>query len=258
MYKLAILTANPIQYQTPLFEKIAKHPEIDLTVLFCSDAGVKEEINDTGFNRKIKWDIPLLRGYNYIFLKNSFSIIKELRKKGYDAVLIHGWNYFTNWIAFIAAFIIKTPVFLHGENPLNQELLKSNFKRKIKKIILGRLFKRISVFLYIGEENKKFYQYYGVSEEKLFFCPYTVDNERFIGSSREYTNKKQIYESRKKLGIKENDVVILFVGKFIEKKRPLDLLKAYNKLKNLKTEKLKNEITLVFTGSGQLEKHLRN
>ena len=65
------------------------------------------------------------------------------------------------------------------------------------------------------------------------------------------------YELRKKLGIKKDDTVILFVGKFIEKKRPMDLLKAYKKLKNLKTEKLKNEITLVFVGSGQLEKHLR-
>ncbi|HDH31533.1 MAG TPA: glycosyltransferase family 1 protein [Candidatus Wolfebacteria bacterium] len=254
-YKLAILTSHPIQYQVPLFKKIAEHPKINLTVYFYRDIGIKGAQFDSEFGKKIRWDIPLLEGYNYIFLKNSFDVIGKLKKQDYDAILVHGWNYFSSWLAFIAAFIAKTPVFLHGENPLNQEVLKSGFKRKIKKVILGRLFKRISAFLYIGEENKKFYEYYGVPEKKLFFAPYAVDNSRFIAASKELRIKN--YELREKLGIKKDDVVILFTGKFIEKKRPMDLLKAYKKLKNLKTEKLKNEITLVFVGSGQLEKHLR-
>ena len=32
-YKLAILTAHPIQYQAPLFRKLSENPKIDLTVI---------------------------------------------------------------------------------------------------------------------------------------------------------------------------------------------------------------------------------
>ena len=260
-YKLAILTSHPIQYQTPLFQLLAKQTEIDLTVYFCWDFGVSEPTHDSGFGKEIKWDISLLEGYKYKFLKNySFKpsskfwgqinprIIKELilgtsdvhningnfgtsdvQLKKTNAILTYGWNSFSNWLAFLTAFLKKIPVFLHAENPLNQELLKPKWKIKIKKIILGWLFRRISAFLYIGEENKKFYQYYGVPEEKLVFCPYAVDNSRFMAASDELGVMRN--ELRKKQGIGKDDVVILFVGKLIRKKRPMDLLRAFSILR---------------------------
>jgi glycosyltransferase involved in cell wall biosynthesis len=327
-YKLAILVSHPIQYQAPLFKKLAK--ETDLTVYFCWDFGVGKESYDIEFGKKLSWDIPLLEGYNYKFLKNyslkpssefwgqiNFGIIKELisrtsdvpevqppqisncrrqsREAGleveprkierglsmwrgwtsntnnnqylgsptsrtsdvqnskYDAILVFGWNSFTNWLVFLTAFLHKTPIFLRGENPLNQELLKPEWKIEIKKIILGWLFKRISAFLYIGEENKKFYEFYGAPEPKLFFCPYAVENERFIKQVKSEKRKA----NRKKLGIKEKDVVILFVGKLIEKKRPMDLLKAYELL--TKSYKLKTKsLSLVFVGDGALRRELED
>ncbi len=264
--KFAILTSHPIQYQIPLFQELAKNSKIDLTVYFCWKAGSQKEYYDKQFGRKIVWDLSLLDGYNYKFL-NNFSlrsssdfwgqinpgIIVELIKNHPDALLVYGWNSFTNWLVFTASFIRKIPVFLHSENPLNQELLKSKWKIKIKKIILGALFKFISAFLYIGEENKKFYQYYGVPEEKLFFVPYAVDNSRFIAVNKELRIKN--YELRKKAGIGKSDVVILFVGKLIEKKRPMDLLKAYHQLI---IHNSKFIIHLLFVGDGALRSELEN
>ena len=195
-YKLAVLTSHPIQYQAPLFKLLAQHQEIDLLVYFCWKFGA-EKTYDVQFGKDIEWDIPLLEGYKYQFFKNfslrpssdfwgqiNPGIVVELIKNRPNAVLVYGWNSFANWIVFATAFLSGLPVLLHGENPLNQELLKSAWKRKIKKIILGWLFKRISVFLYIGEENKKFYQFYGVPEKKMFFAPYAVDNNRYITAAK--------------------------------------------------------------------------
>jgi len=265
-YKLAILNAHPVQYQAPLFKKIAGNLEIDLMVYFCWDFGVKEAGFDEQFGKKVKWDIPVLEGYDFKFLKNysfkpssdfwgqvNFGIIKKIISGKYDALIIFGWNSFTNWLAFLTAFLAGTPVFLRGESPLNQELLKSKWKIKIKKIILGTLFKFIKAFLYIGEENKKFYRFYGVPENKLFFTPYAVDNERFISSYQELKDKKQ--GLRNKLGIEKNDAVIIFIGKLIEKKRPMDLLRAYEIL-NTKYKILNT--ALVFVGDGALRSKLEN
>ncbi len=123
-HKLAVLTSHPIQYQAPLFKKLVERPEVDLTVYFCWDFGVKEEY-DVEFGKKIKWDIPLLEDYKYKFLKNfslkpsskfwgqiNFGITNELRKNNYDAILVFGWNSFTNWLFFLTSFWHKTPVFL--------------------------------------------------------------------------------------------------------------------------------------------------
>ncbi len=279
-FRLAILTQHPIQYQASLLKKIASNPEIDLMVYFCWDFGVKGPTFDAGFNQKIKWDIPLLDGYNYQFLKNfAFSpssgrwdheinpaIIKEIWKEKYDAILIYGWNSLTNWLAFLTAFLVKTPVFIHGENPLNQESFKSRLKIKIKKLILGWLFKKISAFLYIGEENKKFFKYYGAPEEKLVFCPYAVENERFINEAEKLKDGKN--EFKKELGLDKEQVVVLFMGKLIEKKRPFDLLKAYKILQNAerKTRSVKNarlaindsRLALLFVGDGILRPELEN
>ncbi|MBI5079275.1 glycosyltransferase family 4 protein [Candidatus Wolfebacteria bacterium] len=270
--KIAFLTSHPIQYQAPLFKKLSEYQGVDLFVYFSWNFGINEPTFDSEFGKKIKWDIPLLKGYKYKFLKNlslksssdfwgqiNFDIIKELRQNKYDAILIFGWNSFTNWLAFFTAFIFKIPVLLRSENPFNQELLKSKWKIKIKKLVLGWLFKRISAFLYIGEENKKFYKFYGTPEEKLIFVPYAVDNERFIKAAQDLRFK--IKDLRRELNIGEKDITILFVGKLIEKKRPMDLLRAYEKLKNLsaswRTEKLKN-IALFFVGDGILRPELEN
>lgn len=264
-FKLAVLTPHPIQYQAPFFKKLANHPEIDLMVYFCWDFGVKESSYDSGFGRKIKWDIPLLDGYRFKFLKNfspnpgsgkwyreiNPGIIKEIWRGEHDAILIYGWSSLTSWLAFLAAFFKKTSVFVHGENPLNQESFKSGLKIKIKKIILGWLFRRIRFFLYIGEENKKFFKYYGAREERLIFCPYAVENERFMGEAEKLKHSKN--EFKKEIGLGPEQTVILFMGKLIAKKRPFDLLKAYELLI---VEKPDN--ALVFVGDGVLKSDLEN
>lgn len=255
-YKLAVLTSHPIQYQAPLFKKLAARPDVDLTVYFCWDFGVREAEMDKELGMKVKWDVPLLGGYQCKFLKNlslkpanSFcgqinpGIVPELIKAKPHAILIFGWNSFTNWLAFLIAFVSGIPVFLRGESPLSQEFLKNPLKLKIKKIILGTLFKRIRAFLYFGKENKKFFQYYGVPEEKLFFCPYADDNEYYIAAAKNLESRRN--EFRNELGISPEKTVILFVGKFIDKKRPFDLLEAYEKIRHLNA-------ALVLVGDGPL------
>jgi len=259
--KIAALVSRAGPNNSPLFSMLSK--EVDLTVYYCSDVGVGKNDYDAQFGRTVNWGDSFLSKHKYKFLKNfqSFSfrknqdawfnpsIISELIKNNYDALIVYGWNSFTDWLAFFACFFTRTKILIWGENPMNQESGKSKLKILAKKIILGGLFKIASIFLYIGEENKKFYEFYGVPEHKLIFCPYAVDNERFMRSNREYTNSKQIYEFRKNLGIGKSDVVILFVGKLIEKKRPFDLLEAYEKLITQLPNCL---ITLLFVGDGAL------
>ena len=264
-HKLAILTSHPIQYQAPLFQLLAKQPEVDLTVYFCWDFGIKKESLDAEFGKKIKWDLPLLDGYRYKLL-NNFSlrpsdrffgqinpgIIKELKKNNYNLIFIHGWNSVTNCLAIFSAWLFKIPIAIHGDNCFARELTKPPLKRKIKKIILSTIFKRVNFFLYIGKEDRDFYKYHKVADDKLIFMPFAVDNKRFFAQS-ELLDSQSL---RIKNGLKD-EVVILFSGKLVERKRPFDLLKAYHQLITVNQQ----PTILIFVGDGvlrpELEKYVK-
>ncbi len=241
--KLAFLISHPTQYHSPLFRELAKNPEIDLTVYFCSRIGLGEHYNKT-YERVLKWDIPLLEGYNYFFLKNPFQIFGEFRKNKYDALIVHGYNLLTHWFAFIGARFTKTPLILKGEADTEKS---SNFLKKfLKKIILTPLFKKANAFLYSYSLNKEYFKNYGVPEGKLFFCPSAVDNDFWRKKHEELKGEKEKIKSE--LGVKNKKLpIVLFVGQFIQRKRITDLLEAAKILKG----RINFNVLLVGEGKGK-------
>jgi len=262
--KIAYLLSHPIQYFSPLLKQISQLPNVDLTVYYCSDASIVGA-KDEQFGTNVQWDIPLLDGYKYEFLKNyslkpslsthfwgivNWDIIKVLRTEKPDVLVVNGWLYFSYVMAIVTAKILGVKVWIRTDNPLNQELLKPRWKRIIKQIIIKPfLFKMVDAFLYVGKQNYDFYRYYGVKPEKLFLSPHSVDNNRFNNIYQNlYPQKTNI---KAKLSIPENHTVILFCGKLIPKKNPVALLDAFTRLH------LKN-ISLVFVGDGLLRSEIED
>ncbi len=169
--KIFFLLSHPIQYFSPLFVKLNETEEFDLTVLYCNDYGSHLDNIHPEVGEIARWDIPLLEGYNYKFLKNNswkpsifngffglinFEIFKILKNDKGSYLVIHGWARATNYLAIIAAKLYGVKLCLRAENPLNQELLKSKSKLFLRKLFFKYfLFKLFDCFLYIGKQNKK-------------------------------------------------------------------------------------------------------
>ena len=255
--KLSYYLSHPIQYFSPLLRSLAEKTE--LSVYYFSDLSIKGSI-DKGFGREVKWDIPLLQGYDSVFLKNysrtqsmdnrffdavNPGVIASIRKDKAQVVLVNGWSYFSTILVIVAGRMMGRKIWLRAESPLNQELQKSSKVIRIKKILLGKLlFKRlVHRFLYIGTENRDFYKYYGVPEEKLIYTPYAVNNDHFQGEARKY--KDDLPALKIQLGISPEKKVVLFTGKFIAKKRPMDLVKAFEAIGM-------GDWQLVMVGDGEL------
>lgn len=250
MKKLAILTTHPIQYQIPLFKSLKKH-QIDVTVFFASKHGLKSNKIDPEFLKKIKWNNHpnILQGYKNLFpkkQKNNFDefklsfigIEKYLQKKNFDCVLIFGWNNLYYLKGFYLAIKNKIKIILRVETNLNSKI---NFLKKfIKTILLRILFKRISYFLSIGKLNKKFYLYHDVNQKKIYPAPYFVDQKFFNIKKVKNTTKKKIKSESKK--------IVLFVGKLIDRKNPLEFLKL------AKLSKSQNQFKFLMIGDGYLKK----
>ena len=257
---LAIIASHPIQYQCPLFKELAKEGRINLKVYFCSDWGVKEYF-DKGFGQSLNWDINLLEGFSYEFVKNyspcpnpsrffgllNSGLINKLKKDNVDVVWIHGWNSLSNIIAMLTCSVRRIPILLKAETNLLTKL--PGIKKVIKKFFLSSLFKKISAFLSIGTYNKEFYLNFKVPKEKIFLTPYCENNDFFIKKSKELKPQKALLKD--KYNLPQDLPVILFCGKLINVKRPQDLLKAFANLqKDLKA-------SLVFMGDGVLRGDLK-
>jgi len=256
--RLAVVITHAIQYQVPLFRELSKDPMIDLTVFYFCKWGAYEYY-DPQMGKRLKWDIPLLDGYNYKFLRNlsplnspnkffglvNPGIIKELVYGKYDAVVIHGYAIFSYLLAYIGAWISRTPVIFRGETVLREN--RSYLKNLFKNVLLKILFKNTSAFLSIIEKSTEFYKYYNVPDNKIFYTPYSVDNDFFIKESEKWRKSKT--KIKKELSYQAETPIVLFVGKLVERKRPFDLLYAY--------EELKDKAGLIFVGDGILKNDLQ-
>ncbi len=255
---LYFLNSHPIQYFAPLYRKIGALAEFDLEVIFCSSHGLGGEL-DREFGTRVKWDIPVLEGYRSRFLKNhSFSpgiygfwgllnlgLIPLLFSQKRGVLVVHGWGYASNLLALLVGRLAGHTVCLRGETPACHEDRFSGWRRSLRSFFVKNLLGRLAHFcLYIGDENRRFYLRYGIPEKKLVFTPYAVDNDRFGSEADRLVPQRE--SLRMELGLPIDKVVVLFSGKYIPKKRPLDLLHAFAQCPT------KEKAHLVFMGEGSL------
>jgi glycosyltransferase involved in cell wall biosynthesis len=236
---LAIITTHPIQYQVPLFKTLSKFKKINSYVLYGCNQGINKKKMDKDFNKRFFWNIPMLKGYKYFFSKKNsdydswflrfINLSDKLKKINCNCILILGWNKLLYFQAILYAIQNKIPILLRAENNLKSE--DSMLKKILKKIIFRFFFSLFKSIYYIGKLNKYFYLYYGVKKSKLYSTPYFVDNNFFYN---------------KKIKKKSRDFNVLFVGKFIRRKRPFDIIKLAEILKYYKS------INFTMVGDGPL------
>jgi glycosyltransferase involved in cell wall biosynthesis len=259
MKKLAIVTTHPIQYNAPLFRLINESRLVKCKVFYTWEQSSRGPKYDPDFGRDIEWNIPLLEGYDYTFVRNiaakpgshhfmgivNPSLNKEIEEWKPDAVLVFGWS-FQSHLACLRYFHGRLPVLFRGDSTLLDERL--GVRRLARRLFLRWVFRHIDYALYTGCNNQAYFLLHGVRPDQLVFAPHAVDNQRFENPDAEY--RQQAGEARAELGIAPDDLVLLFAGKLEAKKNPFFLLEI---AKQVVDPRLK----ILFIGSGALEQELR-
>lgn len=232
MPRIAAVIENPIQYHSPLFAHIARDGRLDLDVLYLTDRGVRS-FNFHGI--EVHHEASVLDGYKFEILhnrspwKDSLGFLDNYdpdifsKMAQYDAVWFHGYNFLSHWLGFAGCRIHGVPILLRGE--AEDVLPRRTRRRIIKRLVLSRLFPRVSGFLCIGHHNRKFYESYGVSSERLFHVPYGVDNSWFRGNPGDQERWRT--EIRRSLDITPDALVFVYCSKHRHPKRPSDAVKAF-------------------------------
>ena len=112
-------------------------------------------------------------------------------------------------------------------------------------MIAGAMVRNAAGALPIGQRNAAFYRRYGKAPQ--FFAPYSVDNERFrVTSDRARPSRAERLTS---LGLDPDRPTVIFSGKLIAKKRPLDIVRA--------VERSGAAFNLLLLGDGPLRAEVR-
>ncbi len=257
--KLGILCSHPIQYYSPLFRHLANTTDIDLKVYYCHKPSPDQQ--GTGFGVAFSWDVDLTGGYENIWLKNvarqpnlvdfggcdTPEIAEIIRRDEFNAFLILGWDKKSMWQAIRACWKYDTPLLVRGDSHLHVQI---PFYKKLGKELSHRYFiPKFSACLAVGQWSKEYFEHYGA--KNIFMSPHFVDNEWF---AKELLRWKPLSDKiKKEWKISLGTIVFLFVGKFEEKKRPMDILWALKRILK-KNRTMLERLRVLMVGDGVLKK----
>lgn len=242
--RLAAVISHPIQYYAPIFRTLAS--ACDLHVFYGRP--FEPHHAESGFGVRFEWDSDLFSGYEFSYLVNQgFSVFRNhLRKSAFDAVLVMGWYQPVLRRAIIAAKLAMTPVIIRGDSHLGMP--RTGLKRTLQAASYPTLLRACDAVAFVGQRSKEYFLHFSYPAKRLFYSPHCVDTRWFENKATGEARSAL----RGKLGISRETRVVLFAGKLVPFKRPLDVVAATAALREQGMA-----IELMIAGAGELEEKIR-
>jgi glycosyltransferase involved in cell wall biosynthesis len=252
-YRVLAVCAHPVQYMSPILRLMARHPQLDLKVAYCSLRGATAG-HDPEFNATVQWDVPLLDGYDWIEVPNRGSgsesffglhnpgLWKMILDGHYDAVLIYtGYPRSSFWISYFASKLSRTAFIFGTDATTLVPMTGPSWKKYVKRLVWPILYRLASQVIVPSNGTRDLMRSLGIPEERITLTPYSVDNDWWLARSREVDRAAV----RASWGVPSETAVLLFCAKLQPWKRPQDLLQAFAQ------SNLQNAV-LIIAGEGPL------
>jgi glycosyltransferase involved in cell wall biosynthesis len=261
-YRVLAIGSHPVQYMAPLLRRMAQHPQLDLSVAYCTLRGAQAAY-DPDFNTTVKWDVPLLEGYPWQEIRNRGSgaetfwglynpgLSKLIRDGKFDAVFCFlSYLCASFWISYFACRCSGT-AFIFGTDASSMiPRSGGSWKVYLKRAWWPKLFSLADQVIVPSAATRDLMLSLSIPEERITLTPYSVDNDWWMAQSQKVDREAV----RAGWGVTPQTSVILFCAKLQPWKRPLDLLRAFAKA-NL------SDPLLIYAGEGaqrpELEKEAR-
>ena len=260
--KLLVFDSHPVQYKAPVYQQLARLKPGAFKVVYATDCSVRGH-GDKEFGQVVAWDTPLLDGYEHIVLNNERGVplqgfrsltgrgvFKLLKHERPGAVLISQFLYEADLVTYLSCLALRIPIWIRHETQ-DEAFQRSGLKGFVRSLAYRVIYRGVSHAFVIGQLNREHLLRHGMKEERLTSAPYCVDSTIPAMSAEARSMIRQ--EVRAKLGVKSDETLVLFSGKFIPKKDPGLVLEAFGLLSPMRREAAK----VVFLGSGALMEDLK-
>ena len=195
-YRVLFVASHAVQYQSPIFRRLAMQPELDIHVAYCTLKGA-EAAHDAEFGAKIQWDIPLLDGYPWSEVPNRGSgkesffglcnpgLWSLIRAGSYDAVVCYvGYVRASFWVACLAAKLTNA-AFLFGTDAASLAARDGrSWKVPVKKLFWPWLYGLAHQVMVPSSRTRDLMLSLGLPGDSVTLTPYCVENDWWIEESK--------------------------------------------------------------------------
>ncbi len=178
--------------------------------------------------------VPSLNSWYGLINRGIRQIVRES-----DCVVVYGHRYFSFWIAMFWAKWFGKPLILSNDAI---SLGPSRLKAILKRLIFPVLYRSIAHHVLVtSSRSKQFLSSLGINTSRITVTPYSADNEWIAKHSERRTRE----EVRNTLALQGTTEIILFCGKLISRKNPLELINAFATMRE-------SSSVLIIVGDGPL------
>lgn len=239
--KVVVLTEIIAPYRIPVFNVLARRPELDLHVVFLAETD--EVLRQWRvYKNEICFSHQILPSWRWRAGKTNLLINRglwsALNQANPHAIICGGYNYAASWEALLWARRHRAEFVLWSESNGRDaraerpwiEFLKTYFLRHCDRFVVP------------GTASFDYLRSLGSPAARIVTAPNAVDNNLFATQAE--ATLAHATEFREKLKLPAR--YILFVGRLVPEKGVFDLLEAYAKLEKT----VRSEVGLVFAGDG--------
>jgi len=239
--RLVILTEIISPYRIPLFNDLARHPGIDLHVIFLAETDpalrqwrvYKEDIQ---FSYEVLPSSRMhLAGFNLLINRKVWLALSQAHP---DAILCGGYNYVASWQALAWARRRNVVFLLWSESHL-RELRRP---RPLVEFVKDEFLHRCDGSVVSGTMAREYLRARKIPDARIFTAPNAVDNQLF--SEAAAIARREAVARRGKFGLPSK--YFLFTGRLVREKGPSELLGAYASM----DPAVRKECGLVLAGDG--------
>ena len=255
--RLTIVQTHPAQYMAPWFRYMAaERRDVELTVVFASTPTPAQQ--GVGFDQSFAWDVGLRDGYTCTVLaephpdrafdSGSFtgadvgSIGDAILATRPDAVIVPGWHSLFYLRAIAACRRAQIPVLYRGDSNLlsgPRGLMRLPWSMRTRAAL-----KMFDGYLSVGTRIREYLRHFGAPEPLIFDSPHCVDNAVFATGADGLGQSSARQQVRQEMGAGPDDFLVLFAGKFVARKRPIDVIEA--------AARLGSDVVVAMAGHGPL------
>ncbi|MEN3363319.1 MAG: hypothetical protein V7606_593 [Burkholderiales bacterium] len=225
MPKIAVVANKVTPYRTPVFERLARMPEVSLQVIFCCE----REPNRL-------WDLTELN-FNHTVLRQRFTTVKQryihnnpdvfvaLGRFSPHVVVTTGFNP-THLYAFAYAWMKRATHVPFTDGTDKSEKTLSGVHKAIRRFV----FARSAAFVGASAGSRRLYESYGIPGDHCFQSCLAIDNDAYAPVPQQ----------------EERQFDFLFCGRIEPVKNPLFALNVARET----AVKLGRRVSIQFVGDG--------
>ena len=179
--RVVVVSPEPTPYRSPLFDRIAARPDIDLTVVYAARTVARRTWNVEprhraeflggvrvlGLHQLLRHDYPLTPG-----------LARTLRRARPDVVVVSGWSTFASQRAIAWCRTRGVPYVLlvesHDLGP------RAAWRRAVKRAVVPRVVRRAANVLVVGTAARESVVARGAAAERVRVFANTIDVPRWV------------------------------------------------------------------------------